>query len=131
MSHSRLQGDVAESIAASYFTINGYVVSKPLNHSPYYDLIVDNGQLQRVEVKSSSYLAPSGNYQVALRTLGGNQSWTGKVKHIDSQKTDLIFIATSDFNMYLFDADKLNGRNAVTVRPNMQECLGKFGVIDR
>ena len=131
MTHSRLQGDVAESIAASYFTINGYIVSKPLNHSAYYDLIADNGQLHRVEVKSSSYTAPSGNYQVALRTLGGNQSWTGKVKSIDSTKTDIVFILTADFYMYIFTADKLHGRNSVTVHPDMKECVGKFGEVVR
>ena len=47
------------------------MVSRPTNHSPYYDLIVDDGQsLIRVEVKSSNYKSPSGGFHVGLRTGG-------------------------------------------------------------
>ena len=132
--NSRLQGDFAESVAIQYYTSKGFVVSRPTNHSPYYDLIVDDGQsLIRVEVKSSNYKSPSGGFQVGLRTGGGNQSGNYEHKRIDQAKTDRVFIVTSDFCMYCYNSSDLQMRNAVTVNPDLPSFIGKmnFGEVVR
>ncbi len=132
--NSRLQGDLAESIAIQYYTSKGFVVSRPTNHSPYYDLIVDDGQsLIKVEVKSSSYKAPSGGFQIALRTSGGNQSGSYEHKRIDQTKTDIVFIVTSDLCMYSYYSSDLHMRNSVTVNPNLSSFIGQmtFGEVVR
>ena len=40
-----INGAVSELIAATYFTDNEYVVSKPLTDFHAYDLIIDDGTL--------------------------------------------------------------------------------------
>lgn len=114
----------AEIHAMSYFTKNGYLVSKPIINSTYYDFIVDDGSvLKKVEVKSSTFKAPSGNYTVSLRTNGGNRSQDTEKKRIDENKCDYVFIYTDDGSEYLFESSILHGKNSITVNKDMKEYI--------
>jgi hypothetical protein len=126
---NKKQGDKSEALAIFYYTSLGYIVSKPLNHSSYYDLIVDNGeQLIRVECKSSRYKENKKSYAVSLRTTGGNQSFNKISKKIDSSKVDKIFILDGDGYYYVFESSKLNNRSTVNVNKQIPECLGFFSL---
>ena len=126
---NKQQGDRAEALAILYYTSLGFIVSKPLNHSSYYDLIVDNGdKLIKVECKSSRHKENEKSYTVSLRTNGGNQSFNKVSKKIDSSKVDEIFILDGDGYYYVFESEKLNNRSTVNVNKQIPECLGFFSL---
>lgn len=83
--NSRIQGDVGVARAVLYFTERGYQVSKPMSDSQRYDLIVDDGRLHRVEVKTTSIGA------VCLKTSGGNRSGN-KIIKLSSEDVDWLFV---------------------------------------
>ena len=119
------QGDICESFAIFYYTSLGFIVSKPINHSSYYDLIIDNGTvLKRVECKSSRFKANKKSYSVSLVTSGGNQSFNKLVKRIDSSKVDEIFIMDGDGYYYIFNSTVLHNRRKVNVNKDIPECIG-------
>ena len=91
--NSKKQGDAGLGQAIAYFTMKGYDVALPLTDSADWDLIVEteNG-LQRVQVKTSSQIKPSGNEVFSLSVQGGNQSWNGKRKIVSDQNYDLLFL---------------------------------------
>ena len=122
---NKSQGNSAEAFAIYYFTNAGYSVSKPLFENSHYDLIVDDGSLKRVQVKSSTSVNKSGSYAVELRTKGGNKSWNGVVKLISSDMVDIVFIVDGDDNFYIFDAKQLHGKGRVTVNPSNPSFIGK------
>lgn len=82
------QGDAGLGAAIAYFTIHEYTVCIPLTDNDCFDLVVskDSNELLKVQVKTSNHLTKSNTYAVQLRTLGGNQSWSGVAKHFDWQK---------------------------------------------
>ena len=68
----------------------------PLGHSPDCDLIADrDGDLLRVQVKTSTVFRKR-RWEVTLCTRGGNQSWNGLVKRLDSTRCDYLFVLVAD-----------------------------------
>ncbi len=65
---TKTQGNVGVGQCIAYATSLGYTVSIPLNDSQEYDLIVDNGKLNKVQVKTSRCLNASGKYRVDLKS---------------------------------------------------------------
>jgi hypothetical protein len=119
------QGDTCESFATFYYTSLGCIVSKPLTHSPYYDLIVDtDGVLKKVECKSSRFKDNPKSYTVALGTTGGNQSWNKVVKKIDAKKVDEIFILDGDGNYYIYNSKDLHNKRKTHVNSSLKTCIG-------
>ena len=107
------QGDVGVAMAIAYYTKKGYGVSVPLTDNLRYDLIVDSGEkLLRVQVKCTARLTTDGgDYELGLRTAGGNQSWNKISKKISSEEADLVFAYVLPLNrMYEFPVDFVAGR---------------------
>lgn len=94
------QGDAGLGVAIAWFTSKGHTVAIPLTDSQDYDLIVDNGVLNRIQVKTTTYKR-SGHFIVDLRVKGGNKSGTGKIKRFDSTKVDVIFVITAEGTKYM------------------------------
>jgi len=70
------KGDVALSKAIHYFMNNGYEVCLPIGDKQDYDLVVEkDGQLARIQVKYGGLYNGLTKCQVALRVMGGNQSF--------------------------------------------------------
>ena len=114
----RQQGDLGEASAIEWFTRLGATVLVPLGHSPDYDLVADlDGQLIRVQVKTSTQFTqtPDGHIRrvVSLRTCGGNQSWTGIAKEIDSARVDVVFALTGDGRRWAIPSDCLGARSSI------------------
>lgn len=131
MSVNKQQGDLCESIAISYYIGKGFTVSKPINHSSDYDLIVDDGtSLKRVECKSSRYKHSNTSYSVALRTSGGNSSWNGVVKRLSHNTSDLIFIYTIDGNIYEIPTVILSGRNTINLNSQSQYFISNMSLFN-
>jgi hypothetical protein len=114
--NSKKQGDVGLAIAIAWFAQNGYHVAIPLTDSQDYDLVVEvNGKFRSVQVRTTYFKNPQGNYVVNLRVLGGNRSGTGKVKFFDPQKVDYLFVVTDSGEKYLFPSKLLEVRSALTL----------------
>jgi hypothetical protein len=120
--HPRVQGDFGELSAMQWLTWAGAEVSKPVFHSRYYDLIADfDGRLVRVEVKTSNCRV-GDRFQLSLVTNGGNQSWSGLVKHIDPTRCDYVFAHVGDGRRWFIPAREICGRRAVrSGRPQYAE----------
>jgi PD-(D/E)XK endonuclease len=93
----REQGDIGELSALGWLVSKGAHVYVPLGHSPDIDVIATiNGEVLRIEVKTSNCKAPPGNWDVMIATRGGNQSWTGLVKHFKPERCDYLFVHVGD-----------------------------------
>ncbi len=92
-------------------------MSVPLGHSPDYDLIADlDGELRRVQVKTTRRRTPHGRWQVMLETKGGNQSWSGTTRRFDAGRYDWLFVLVADGRCWLIPANQIEATTSV--------CLG-------
>ncbi len=100
----------------AWLTRLGAHVWVPLFHSPDIDLIAQlEERLLRVQVKTSS-VASNGRWKVSIATRGGNQSWTGTVKHFDHSRCDFLFVTVSGGRSWFIPATAVDGATGV--------CLG-------
>lgn len=119
--NTKKQGDVGVGQAIAWFTCHSYTVSIPLTDSQDYDLIVDKeDKLYRVQVKTASYKNEYGIYEVSLTVKGGNRSGSGRIKSFDKSKVDLLFILTSDKEVYVIPSD-IVGENSINLGKKVQE----------
>jgi hypothetical protein len=114
----RQQGDIGEVSAIDWLTRMGALVLLPVGHSPDFDLVAEvSGRLLRVQVKTSTQelQTPNGHvrYPVSLVTNGGNQSWSGVSKLIDSMKIDYLFVLTASGRRWLIPSTDLGGKRAI------------------
>lgn len=107
------QGNIGEARAIYEYVKEGYVVSKPLAECCPYDLIIDDGNLKRVSVKTSSQQPRPGIYNVQLYTSGGNTKTASIRKAPDHSQYDLIFILTDDGRCWSIPADALANKGTV------------------
>ena len=110
--NSRKQGDVGLGSAIAWFTSKGHTVCIPLTDSQKYDLIIDDGELKRVQVKTT-YFKDGKHYVAALKTCGGNRTMQ-KIKNFNDANADLVFILTEDSDRYLIPS-KVLPKTAVTL----------------
>jgi hypothetical protein len=105
------QGDIGLGCAIGWFTTKGYTVCIPLTDSQDYDLVVDSdGQLLRVQVRTTTYKSVEGVFRVELRTKGGNKSGNGKVKYFTDGPADLLFVLTDAGEKYLIPKAAIRSR---------------------
>jgi hypothetical protein len=92
----RRQGDLGEFSAIEWLGWKGYPVWLPFGHSPDVDIVTRiDGRLVGVQVKTSTVLR-NGRFDVTICTRGGNQSWSGLVKHFSSERCDWLFVLVGD-----------------------------------
>ncbi len=100
--NSKKKGDAGLGAAIAYFAIQGMAVSIPLTDSQDYDLVVEvDGDLKKVQVKTSNRQKKSGGYEVGLRVLGGNTKANFVHKVGTDLVYDLLFVLTGDGSRYL------------------------------
>ena len=113
-STNKEKGNTSLGIAIAYYVSNGYTVSIPLNDTQDYDLIVDkDNNLKRVQVKSTSCITKSGNYQVALKSCGGTKGNT--YKRIIDTCIEEVFILTEKLDMYIIPIKELKNRSTLSI----------------
>jgi hypothetical protein len=111
----REQGDLGELFAAMWLVGRGAAVAFPFGHSPHWDLIAEvDGQLLRVQVKTSRSRR-NGRWKVTICTRGGNQSWTGLVKRMDSSRCDYLYAHVGDGRRWFIPTVALECGNEVTL----------------
>lgn len=112
-SNTKKQGDIGEARAVYEYTRLGWVVCTPLCDSAKYDLIIErDGEIKRVQVKTSSY-SRDGKYEVHLATLGGNQSYKTSRNRKDGDY-DELFVLVDSGDCWMVPADLLK-RTKVTI----------------
>jgi hypothetical protein len=113
--NSKKQGDVGTGYAVALFNELGYIVSLPFSDNQAYDLIIDDGErLRRVQVKTTRFKHVSGNFEVSLKTCGGNRSGSS-IKVFDHTKVDDIFVLTSAGKCYLIPTYSFTAKTALSL----------------
>ena len=113
------QGTVSELIASAYFVQNNYIVSKPINDFGEYDLIIDNGKLNRVQVKTAYWDNSKKRYLVSLVTshIRGNGRKPNK-KYSKNSFDLLCAIQKETDSIYIIPIKKIVGRRSITLYPD-------------
>jgi len=111
--NERIKGKGSVGIAISYYSLRG-MVSIPLEPCEY-NLIYDDGvDLFRIKVISCSYKTKYGVYAASVRTSGGNQPNT-KVKKFDGSSCDIVFVVTSDLNLYEIPSSEITSCRQISL----------------
>lgn len=111
-------GTVSELLAASYFVQNGYQVSKPITDFSEYDLVVDNGNLYRVQTKTIYWDKNKKRYLISCVTshIRGNLRRYNK-KYCTESFDLLLAVEPESLATYLIPIEKVAGRRSITVYP--------------
>jgi len=114
-STTRGQGDIGLTFAIYKLSEMGYTVSLPITDNNIYDLIVDiAGKLKSVQVKTSSVIRDSGNYEVQLRRIRTNTSQT-KIHKFDNTEVDILFVVLENGESYMIPSIELTVKNTLTI----------------
>lgn len=112
----REQGDLGELSAMEWLASHGATIAIPVFHSPDWDLIADlDGHLLRVQVKTCTNSPTPERWAVQLSTRGGNQSWNGVIKYLDSSRCDYLFVLVGDGRRWFIPADSLECHSGLTL----------------
>ncbi|OQB04947.1 MAG: hypothetical protein BWY19_01172 [bacterium ADurb.Bin212] len=68
MKNTIARGTEAELMVATQATKKGFVVCLPINHSSEYDLIIDSGKLNRIQVKRAYKVNNHGTEALCVET---------------------------------------------------------------
>ena len=114
--HRRQQGDIGEASAIAWLAQRGALIFTPLFRSPDYDLIAEiDGELIRIEVKTSNSRTPVGNWALAVCTRGGNQSWSGTTKRFDPTRCEFVFAHVGDGRRWFIPAARIEGETTIAL----------------
>lgn len=114
MRTTQRKGDIATSQAIATFTRLGWDVSLPLTESAAYDLVVDDGELHRVQCKFST------GKEVDLRRIHSNARGY-VVKHVERNAYDWLYVLRPGGAEYLLK-ECHSGRRSVT--PQAEHIIG-------
>jgi len=117
--NSKKKGDAGLGKAIAYFTLLGIPVCIPLTDSQDYDLVIEvDGNLQKVQVKTTDYKTRHGIFEVGLRVCGGNSKKNFVHKKADEIVYDILFCMTSVGTCYCIPKTDIAHIKAAI-------CLGK------
>ncbi len=112
----RQQGDIGELSALGWLASKGAHVYIPLGHSPDIDVIAAiDGDVVRVEVKTSTRMNSAGRWEVMIATRGGNQSWSGVVKYFRPERCDYLFVHVGNGRRWFIPASAVDGRTGMVL----------------
>ena len=112
----REQGDLGELSAIEWLVGQRATIALPAFHSPDWDLIAEfGGELLRVQVKTCVNKPRADRWGVHIATRGGNQSWNGTVKYLDSSRCDYLFVLVGDGRRWFIPAHALEGRSGLSL----------------
>jgi hypothetical protein len=107
------QGDVGELSAMQWLAWRGAKIAVPVGHNEHWDLVAElDGALVRVQVKTCGFWR-NGRWEVTLCTRGGNRSWSGVVKRLDSARFDYLFVHVGDGRRWWIPATGLDGSSSI------------------
>lgn len=112
------KGLISELFASAYFVKNGYIVSKPITDFNEYDFIVDNGKLNRVQVKTIYFDNSKNRYMISCVTshIRGNEKRINK-KYTKNSFDILCAVEPELGAVYLIPIEAIALRRGVTLYP--------------
>lgn len=115
------QGSIGMSAAIYKLTEMGYRVAIPLVDNQEYDLIVDiEGDLAKVEVKSTSVKQSSGSWSVQIKKVRPNKT-ENTITGFDNSLVDYMFVYTTEGDCFFIPAEDIDTKNQLSV-PGKFEC---------
>ena len=116
----RQQGDLGEASAIEWLTSKGALVLIPFGHSPHFDLVAEiENQLLRIQVKTTAQTGADSRggsrFVVTVATRGGNRSWSGVSKLLDTSRFDFLFVLTASGRRWFIPAGAIDGRSAISL----------------
>lgn len=108
------QGNIGLCKALYEYQKMGYTISLPISENQKYDLILDDGQLKKVQVKTTQYKSKYGTYNVNIKTCGGNKS-NHKIHYFDCKNCDILFILTDSGDVYSIPSDEVKSKSTLTL----------------
>jgi hypothetical protein len=107
--NTKQKGDLAVGRAIAHYLEHGQEVMIPIGDKRPYDLVIERGDvLQKVQCKFTAAKTPCGVFTASLRVTGGNQSFH-TAKSYEEGDFDLLFVCTSDGELYEFPAEAVKG----------------------
>jgi hypothetical protein len=98
---TKQKGDTALGQAIAYFLKKGYEVCLPIGDKRDYDLVIEKaGRLARIQVKYGGLYRNETRCTVALRVMGGNQSFFYTKKYSEGA-FEYLFVHTARGESYL------------------------------
>jgi hypothetical protein len=105
----REQGDFGELSAMSWLASRGANIAIPVGNNRHWDLVAElSGRVLRVQVKTTR-CRRRGRWEVTVATRGGNQSWSGVAKLLDTTRFDYLFIHVADGRRWFIPAGHVGG----------------------
>lgn len=110
------KGKFGESHVAAHFVAQGYHVFLPVFSYPECDMILmKDGEIKRVEVKTTSSPTRHGGWSVSLRRIRNNGKHT-VVHKFDGACADLLAVYILPENrVEVFDPSRLHGTTNLTI----------------
>ena len=115
MRETQRKGDIGVAQAIATFTKMGFDVSLPLTESAAYDLIVDDGDIHRVQVRYTS----NPNTEVDLRRIHSNSNGY-VIKKLSSKVYDWLYVLKSTGEEYLIKNCAIGRRS---IRPKLGDRI--------
>jgi hypothetical protein len=105
----REQGDFGEMSAMCWLAWQGASLALPVGNNRHWDVIAElGGSVVRVQVKTTR-CQRRGRWEVTVATRGGNQSWSGVAKLLDTSRFDYLFVLVGDGRRWFIPADRVDG----------------------
>lgn len=105
-------GRTGLSMAITYFTLQGYTVSLPINDTQWYDLIVEKDDtFFTVQCKATQ----TDNSTISLRSTGGTKgiAYDNILNH---PKLDYLFCVNNTLQMWLIPVKDIITTNQISLR---------------
>lgn len=118
--NSKQQGNIGHSAALLYYSSLGWNVSNPITDCTDYDFLAENeGQIYKIQVKTTRFITDSGSYCASLTTNGGNRSeyWEKEL----SKDLDYVFILTECGICYSIPVSELGTNKSITLGPKYDQ----------
>jgi hypothetical protein len=113
---TKQKGDAALGQAIAYFLGQGYEICLPIGDKRDYDLIVEKeGILARVQVKYGGLYKDETRCTVALRVMGGNQSYFYAKKY-SADAFEYLFVHTAKGESYVLPWNtEIIGKSVISI----------------
>jgi hypothetical protein len=102
--NSNQKGDIAEAEAIAKFMQLGYTVSEPINDHSRYDLIIDNGNLNKIQVKYAS-LDDEGSINVSISSSNPNTKGSVESTYSEDEVDAFVIYCPDTESIYWVDYD--------------------------
>lgn len=121
--NSKLKGNIALGNCINFATQNNFIVLLPLNDAQDYDVIIDNGQLLKIQVKFTGTQSDNGNYIVDTRVRGHVNAQGEYYIKKDVSVVDYYFITTEEGKNYFIPYNLIKGKQSFTINKDYNNYL--------